>query len=492
MKVKTRITIMRVIPTFVMVLLLIWIFFSIRNEYSISQTQATNMDLIAKTSQLLARVQKERGASVIFVKGGITAEELKKARSETDEALKTFAYSLSRAKIALEAFNQGGEISKLLENVRSEVDAKKEIKNIFFRYTEIVDKLLAIESIPIQTKTIDGIINTMFTIQLMEFAKENAGKLGIFGFELATRGKAISDDEISFLITWYGNIESLLSSYLIVLTKDDLSKLQSVVSGNTFNQAKTLSRKFLKDAQSGSFTVDPKEFFKTWTDFTAQIDETVQGVIKNSITLSEQIFKKARIKLISFSIGALTLIIGFIAFAISTYRSLINTFKQDFVKLSEASKQIFMGSSQLASSSSSLADGASRQAAAIEESSAASEEMASRIKMTVENIRELNRLSDLTTNSMKASHKALCQTAEALKQVVANSESAMKIIKHIDEIAFQTNLLALNAAVEAARAGEAGAGFAVVAEEVRSLAMRAAEAARETQQVIETVVEAVK
>ena len=99
--------------------------------------------------------------------------------------------------------------------------------------------------------------------------------------------------------------------------------------------------------------------------------------------------------------------------------------------------------------------------------------------------------AELVTQSQRkfnAANSSLDEMLTSIGEINAESGKISRIIKVIDEIAFQTNILALNAAVEAARAGEAGLGFAVVAEEVRSLAQRSAQAAREVKQLVASTV----
>ena len=154
-------------------------------------------------------------------------------------------------------------------------------------------------------------------------------------------------------------------------------------------------------------------------------------------------------------------------------------------QLGDGSAQVAAAASQVSSSSQTLASGASEQAASLEETSASLEEISSMTKRNAESAAQAKTLANQTRGAAETGSGDMQEMTNAMDAIKSSSDNIAKIIKTIDEIAFQTNILALNAAVEAARAGEAGAGFAVVAEEVRALAQRSATAAKETAEKIE-------
>jgi methyl-accepting chemotaxis protein len=153
--------------------------------------------------------------------------------------------------------------------------------------------------------------------------------------------------------------------------------------------------------------------------------------------------------------------------------------------LTDGAEQVSAASSQVSQSSQQLAQGANEQASGIEETSSSLEEIASMTKQNANNAEEANRLMAEVSGLVNKGKASMDRLSLAIEEIKRSSDATSKIVKTIDEIAFQTNLLALNAAVEAARAGDAGKGFAVVAEEVRNLAQRASEAARNTATLIE-------
>jgi methyl-accepting chemotaxis protein len=154
-------------------------------------------------------------------------------------------------------------------------------------------------------------------------------------------------------------------------------------------------------------------------------------------------------------------------------------------QVSLGAEQVAAAATQISSGSQSLARGAAEQAASLAEISSRVKAVSAAAAENTSSARRACALSEDTRRSVAGGVESMHSLSDAIERIKVSADSTARIVKTIDEIAFQTNLLALNAAVEAARAGEAGRGFAVVAQEVRNLATRSAEAARDTAALIE-------
>lgn len=154
-------------------------------------------------------------------------------------------------------------------------------------------------------------------------------------------------------------------------------------------------------------------------------------------------------------------------------------------QISNASEQVVTGASQISDSSIRLSEGTCEQASSIQELTATIEDVRSQINLNADNANKAKTYANHVKGDAIDGNKHMEEMLKAMDEINVSSSNISKIIKAIEDIAFQTNILSLNAAVEAARAGQYGKGFAVVAEEVRNLATRSAEAAKETTDMIE-------
>ncbi len=155
-------------------------------------------------------------------------------------------------------------------------------------------------------------------------------------------------------------------------------------------------------------------------------------------------------------------------------------------QIRQVADSIGVGSEHISSASQTLAQGATEQASSTEELAATISEIAQQIKENAMNANGANSLTQEAGQEVTIGSRHMDDLLAAMDEISRTSSEIGKIIKTIDDIAFQTNILALNAAVEAARAGSAGKGFSVVADEVRNLAIKSAEAAKSTTSLIET------
>lgn len=170
---------------------------------------------------------------------------------------------------------------------------------------------------------------------------------------------------------------------------------------------------------------------------------------------------------------------------------IVESFNTILHEINVAAEQVALGAKQVSETSMSLSEGTTEQASSIEEVSSFMGEVSEQTKQNAVSANQANELALTAKNTAVEGNEKMSEMLQAMNEINEASGNISKIIKVIDEIAFQTNILALNAAVEAARAGQYGKGFAVVAEEVRNLAGKSSDAAKETSALIAGSIEKV-
>jgi len=286
-----------------------------------------------------------------------------------------------------------------------------------------------------------------------------------------------------------------LATKNFVTISEELNKLKSQTSDATslqqLNKIEEMATEYKNHILEFKDTWSKRtEFEKVRTvkanEMLAALEEINTLGLENTKVIAKSTNVSLTASTIIMVIGLIVAVILGIGLSIIIITSITKSINRIVNSLKTGAEQVFQASEQLSFASQSLAEGSSEQAAAIEETSSTLDETSSMVQQNTENTKQASVLSNSAKESADKGNKEMEEMMKAMREIKASSSEISKIIKVIDDIAFQTNILALNAAVEAAGAGEAGMGFAVVAEEVRNLAQRSAQAAKDTADMIET------
>jgi methyl-accepting chemotaxis protein len=283
-------------------------------------------------------------------------------------------------------------------------------------------------------------------------------------------------------------LTELYAEFEKLLTEDAEKKLYATVKSNRgpYRDARTkvleLSRADQKTAAQAALQ---ENLYPVYGRYISSLQAMIEYNTVGSISAGQVARDAVVVTKLALTIGISVALLTALGTAFLIIRGTNHALQSISGELAEGSRQLTDAATSISSSSQSLAQGANEQAASIEEASAALTEVASMTKRNAEHAVQGKALANSTRTSAETGAADMKAMTGAMDAIKGSSDNIAKIIKTIDEIAFQTNILALNAAVEAARAGEAGMGFAVVAEEVRSLAQRSAAAAHETAESIQ-------
>ena len=422
-------------------------------------------------------VEKMRAEEADKVKQSIkaVAGELSQAKSGGDNQ------TIDRLQAELTAYagvfqEMAGKTLELRKQIEKQRDSSAEsIKLLRQNIIESVEKEqnyagFSGQQVDLNKITLMGIARNLS--ELCERMSLGIGQLIIFGDLKAFHAQQkIVEKEIKFNLTNFAPLISVMKDQGMVQMKDKLpAQMRAQLKDASGIEALWQQREQLR----GRLEASGKKLVSVGEKFLATSKE-------------ESNHAQARANWIGTIIAGV-LILFILVCGVLMARSIVSPLQAAITGLSDNADQVAAGSDRVATASQQLAEGSSEQASALEETSSSLEEMASMTGQNADNAHQADTLMHDTGQVVEQANHSMTELTGAMEDISAASGETAKIIKTIDEIAFQTNLLALNAAVEAARAGEAGAGFAVVADEVRNLAMRAAEAAKNTSNLIENTV----
>lgn len=469
-------------------------FFGIRSSlekwrvYRDYVTLDQNSAVLQQIGNTVHELQKERGRSAGFInsKGAQFAPELRAQRQGSDAEIAVLRTRLATFDAARFGADFGRKLQSALEDL-GRVPAQRTAIDAF--------TLNAAESTAYYTQTIARLLDVVVAMSHLSKDADIGNGISCYvnfvqakeqaGIERATlTGVFVANTFTSEAFRRFAQVQAAQFTFLRVFesfaSEEQRRFVAEKVSGAAVESVAQMRQTAFDKSAVGNFGVVATAWFDASTVRINLMKEVEDRLAADYARRADEIKFGARR---AFAVLALTtgLILAFtVGMMWWIVRSITRGLLAIAASLADGSQEVTAAATQVSSASQASAAGASEQAASLEETSASLEEVASMTKRNAEAAAEAKTLSGQTHVAADAGSREMEEMKHAMDAIKVSAGNIEKILKSIDEIAFQTNILALNAAVEAARAGEAGAGFAVVAEEVRALAQRSATAAKET------------
>ena len=470
-------------------------------NYKDAKKAHENILLVEALSHAIHEAQIERGKAAVFLNGGSAASDLEAQFTVTDKTLKRLSSQNS------ESLLTETEVSDLTRDLGAFESLRKGILNkkpstaeAIATYSRLIGDFLKSEKLIAQRVEISDIRTSLYSLAVLEEAKESGGKLRANIAATLSSDAPIDDNRFSLLVNLKGRVDGNLASPALVVSPTGENMLSQFKAMSEWQEVNSVYKLVLTQANKGHYNYDPKAFFTTITGALNFINKIILDQSHFAISMAEAAQEAASSELMLTLVFLFVSLVGLTFLSILTIKSLSTTLEGIAGSLGVGSGEVASAAQIIAGSSVQLSEATTEQAAAVQETSAAVEEISSMVSRTTEAAVLSLESSDKSQKAAIRGREAIMDMTEAMKrissciaEITGQAEESNKQFseiarviseigdktKVINEIVFQTKLLSFNASVEAARAGEHGKGFAVVAEEVGNLAQMSGNAAKE-------------